>query len=269
MKLSTVSLFKKRNPAAQVVFNRPVCTERAYRLSRTLYAIFLSLLVALSCVIIGLEAVTIAFVEDNRDTGFEYMTDGDPEPTLMAALPRKLYVTPAKLALVSAAISLCVGVGHLVFVVVDWKSGKRTQAYSFRRNTMFLHLLNAVLVLFALVSISITHKSSSHFRAEYATRKANRTPADEGMRYNIGTFDLETWACELRDVAGARMVREDYARQCDVEVAGRAVVVLLLVLGWACAGVGVWRLVSCQRGVDGERMKTEEVGLEMGKFNAI
>ncbi|KAF2872779.1 hypothetical protein BDV95DRAFT_477763, partial [Massariosphaeria phaeospora] len=249
------------------IFNKPVCTERQYRISRILYLVFQVLLVILSTVVIGLKAMTVIFIEDNRDTGFEFET-GDPEPTVLAALPRHLYTAPAKLALVAAAISMFVGIGHAVFVVLDWKHGKRTQAYHFRRNAMFLHFTNSILVLFSLVSISVTHRSSSHFRAGYVNFRADRPSADDGMRYNIGTFDLETWSCELKMADGARMVAEDYGRQCHLELAGRFVMIPFAVLGFALAGLGISQMIVGKRTPEGERLKTEDEGVEMGKFNA-
>jgi hypothetical protein len=125
---------------------------------------------------------------------------------------------------------------------------------------MFLHITNGILVLFALVSISVTHRSTSHFRDGYVNFVA----------YNIGTFDLETWSCELKDVRGASMVQEDYAKQCAIEVAGRALMIPFVILAWSVAAIGIWGLVGGgRRGPDGERVKTEDVGLDMGKMNAI
>jgi succinate dehydrogenase hydrophobic anchor subunit len=139
---------------------------------------------------------------------------------------------------------------------------------------MFLHITNAILVLFALVSIYVTHKNTSHFREGYVNFRASRmndtaSTQDNFFRYNFGTFDLETWACELQDVRGAAMVREDYGRQCGIEIAGRAVMIPFVIVAWAVAAVGLWGFVGGgRRGPDGERMKTDEVGLEMGKMNA-
>jgi hypothetical protein len=132
---------------------------------------------------------------------------------------------------------------------------------------MFLHLTNAILILFALVSISVTRKSTSHFLDGYVNFRASRmndsnsTSSDSFFRYNIGTFDLETWSCELKDVRGVGMVRADYAKQCAIEVSGRAIMIPLATLAWLVGGG--------RRGPDGERVKTQDVGLEMGKMNAI
>lgn len=137
---------------------------------------------------------------------------------------------------------------------------------------MFLHITNSIVVLFALVSIYVTHKNTSHFRDGYINFAASRMneTSENFFRYNIGRFDLETWACELKDVRGAAMVQEDYGKQCVIEVAGRAFMIPFVIMAWLVAGVGIWGLVGGgRRGPDGERMKTEDVGLEMGKMNAI
>jgi len=245
--------------------------------------------------VIILKAVTYSFIEDNRMMGFNLETtrrNGEPgEEIIMAALPKRLYYVPAKLAIIAGAISLCHGAAHLGFVITDWKSGKRvnesyqcsmpnrltksqTQSYAFRRNIMFLHITNAILVLFALVSMYITHKNSSHFRSGYVAFRAshmhNTTEDQESFfRYNVGTFDVETWACELQGVEGAVMVQEDYGRQCGIELAGRAIMVPFVAAAWLVAGIGTWGFIGGgRRGPDGERMKTDELGLEMSKMNA-
>ncbi|KAF1921859.1 hypothetical protein BDU57DRAFT_553887 [Ampelomyces quisqualis] len=270
------------------MFNQPLpsgCPH--HRISRLLYAIFLSLLIAMAIPVVTLKASTYSFIEENRDMGFVFeITEDDGTgrtSVAMAALPRMLHHTPAKLALVAAVLSICFGLAHLGFVIVDWKDGKRTQAWAFRRNIMFLHIMLAILVLFALVSIYVTHRSTSHFRDGYVnfrasrlnsssnfTSSSNNSNEPEFFRYNIGTFDLETWSCELKDVRGAAMVQSDYAMQCSIELAGRAVMIPFVVLAWIVAGTGIWGLVGGgRRGPDGERVRTAEVDLEMGKMNAL
>ncbi|KAI4644118.1 uncharacterized protein J4E78_009702 [Alternaria triticimaculans] len=266
------------------VFNQPLNTSSCphHRIARLLYSISLSLLLIIAVPVIALKALTYSFVEDNRMTGFEFQTtrrNGDPgEAIIMAALPRMLYAVPAKLAIIAGTVSICLAAAHLGFVFTDWKKGNRTQSYAFRRNIMFLHITNAILVLFALVSIYVTHKNTSHFREGFVNFRASRMndtasttaqPSPSFFRYNFGTFDLETWACELAGVEGAGMVREDYGMQCGIEIAGRAVMIPFVVVAWGVAAIGLWGFVGGgRRGPDGERMKTDEVGLEMGKMNA-
>ncbi|KAK7190946.1 hypothetical protein DPSP01_009155 [Paraphaeosphaeria sporulosa] len=250
------------------MFNQPVHTEKRYHVTRMVYAVLLSLLVLIAASTIGLNAVTVNFIEDNRDTGFEFETEDPNDAVILAALPRMLYTAPAKLALVAGAISIFVGATHLAFVITDWKVGKKTQAYAFRRNMMFLHFGNTILILFALISTLVAHKSSSHVNVRYVTSKADRPSAADGLRYNIGTFDLETWSCEWKSIPGAEMVWMDYGAQCSVEVAGRSIMCLFLVVTTALAGLSIWGMIG-RRDASGERIKTEQVELEMGKMNAI
>ncbi|KAF2117961.1 hypothetical protein BDV96DRAFT_489251 [Lophiotrema nucula] len=253
----------KREP----VFNQQVDLNSRHHTARVLYAAFLASLLGVSVAVIALKALTIKFIFENRNTGFMFETNG-PEPVVLAALPRMLYFAPAKIAIVAAAVSIMVVIGHGIFVVKDWHEGAKTQCYSFRRNSMYLHLTNSILVLFSLVSIYVTHKSTSHFFPGYVDFKAKK-PGDNGVRYNIGTFDLETWSCELKTADGAQMVWQDYGMQCEIEYAGRMVMIPFMVLAFTLAGLTIWGLVGGKRDPDGERMKTEDVGLEMGKFNAI
>jgi hypothetical protein len=144
---------------------------------------------------------------------------------------------------------------------------------------MLLHLMNSIIVLFALISILITHKSSSQFRDGYVNFSATKngqkpspkpSSTPKFFRYSLGTFDLETWSCELKDVRGTGMARDDYNNQCAIEVAGRATMIAFMVLAWLVAAIGIWSLFKGgRRGPDGERIKTEDVGLEMGKMNAM
>ncbi|KAH7125714.1 hypothetical protein B0J11DRAFT_312480 [Dendryphion nanum] len=249
------------------VFNQPVNTEKRYHISRTLYLTGLVLLLGLSTATVILKAITINFIEDNRNTGFIFET-GDEEPTVLAALPRNLHRAPPKLALVAGAVSLFVAIGHLIFVAIDWKKGKRTQAYAFRRNVMFIHFMNSIIILFALVSLFVTHKSTSHFSERYIMRKADRT-TNEGVRYNIGTFDLETWACELKTVDGAAMVKDDYTRQCSVEEVGRGIMIPLMIIAFVLSFAGIADMMKCRKDANDVTMKTEDVDAEMSKFNAI
>ncbi|KAF2184496.1 hypothetical protein K469DRAFT_667116 [Zopfia rhizophila CBS 207.26] len=248
------------------VFNRPVCTEKRARVSHTLFLSLLSTLVLVSTAVIGLKATTIDFIEVNKNKGFMFIT-GDPEPTILGALPRKLYEAPAKLAIVAGVISIFTAGGHIAFIARGWKDSKKVQTYAFRRNSMFLHLTNAILILLAMVSVFVTHKSTSHFRTGYVMRKADRP--GKGVIYNIGTFDLETWSCELKTVEGARMVWEDYSRQCKIEEAGRMMMVPFFLIGMIVAALGVTQMIGCRREEDAERLRSESEELEMRKFNAI
>lgn len=114
------------------MFNQPLpsgCPH--HRMSRILYAVTLSFLIAIAIPMVTLKALTYSFIEENRDTGFMFETteeDGSTgTPIILAALPRMLHHAPAKLALVAAVLCIFAGVAHLGFVVVDWKDGKRVR----------------------------------------------------------------------------------------------------------------------------------------------
>jgi len=106
------------------VFNQPVATDRQYHIARAAYGFLLIILIGLAAATVGLKAMTINFMEDNRNTGFVFDT-GEPETVVMAALPRQLYTAPAKIAMVAGTISIFVGVGHAAFVFMHWKEGKK------------------------------------------------------------------------------------------------------------------------------------------------
>ena len=111
-------------PKRKNVFNQPVHTERRYYLARALSTIFLVLLIVVAAATIGLKAITVNFIEDNRGTAFEFQTT-DLELVVMATLPKQLYTATAKLALVASALSIFLGITHIVFVIIDWKNGKK------------------------------------------------------------------------------------------------------------------------------------------------
>ncbi|KAL6706128.1 hypothetical protein ACN47E_006044 [Coniothyrium glycines] len=270
------SLLRPKTDPSPIV-NKPPNTNACphHRMARILYAVMLTLLITIAIPIVVLRVLTSSFMEDNRMQGFVFdTTESDGEPSMkfvMAALPRMLYQVPTKLALVAAVLSIFLYGAHLGFVGTDWKSGKRTQTYAFRRNIMLLHITNALVILFALVSIYVAHKSASHFRDGYVNFRASVmndiSPEQTYFRYSVGRFDLETWACELKDVKGAAMVQDDYSKQCHIEVAGRDIMIPFMILSWLVAGVSVWGFVGGgRRSPDGERVKTQDVGLELGKM---
>ena len=85
--------------------------------------------------------------------------------------------------------------------------------------------------------------------------------------YDRGTFDLETWSCELASKPGAEAAREDYASQCQIEESGRWMMVPLLLAGVGVTCLSVAQMMGCQRESDEEQLKTP--AFDMGKFNAI
>lgn len=129
------SLFQPQKKATPM-FNRPLANGCPHhRISRLLHVVFLTLLILISIPVITLKALTYSFIEDNRDTGFVFETTEENNESgisvVMAALPRMLHHAPAKLALVAAVLSVFLGIAHLGFVCMDWRSGKRVSTLSF------------------------------------------------------------------------------------------------------------------------------------------
>jgi hypothetical protein len=123
---------------------------------------------------------------------------------------------------------------------------------------MFLHITNSLLILFAFVAIFVTHNSSSRFRDAYVLFRTSLSSSSN---------DSDS-SCDLRSARGADMVRDDYAQQCSIEVAGRALMVPLAAVAWCIAGIAVWGLVGGgRRGPDGERVKSRDVGLDMERLD--
>jgi len=115
------------------LFDKPINTNLYphHRMSRLLYSIFLTMLFVMSIAVIALKAKSYSFIEDNRMTGFDFqMSAGAGEPAqeiVVATLPRRMYAIPAKLTIISAAISILIAAAHLGFVVTDWKTGDRVR----------------------------------------------------------------------------------------------------------------------------------------------
>jgi hypothetical protein len=130
---------------------------------------------------------------------------------------------------------------------------------------MFIHIINTILILLSMVAIFVTHKSSSHFSVVYMSRKGGF--GKDGF-YDRGTFDLETWSCELKAIPGAEPAWEDYASQCRIEEAGRWMMVPFLLAGIGVTCLSVAQMMGCSRESDEEQLKSSP-DFEMGKFNAI
>lgn len=145
---------------------------------------------------------------------------------------------------------------------------QQTQTRAFRRNAMVLHIINAILVMTALIAMFVSHKASSSFEYELipGTPNAVSPSGYRYYRYDSGTFDLETWTCELEYVKGVGEARKDYKAQCEIEVAGRTIMVPFFLVALAVAGLSVWALiVGGEQGRCSEHIHTKDIDLEMSK----
>ncbi|KAF2625507.1 hypothetical protein BU25DRAFT_345841 [Macroventuria anomochaeta] len=266
------SAFKRRNNAPSITNPPSHNDDRQYRLSRLLLVVSLTLLLLLSIAALVLKAYSYGFIEFNAEMGFYLVNDevqGEPEgENLVAALPHNLFRVPEKLVLVVAMLNILLSTAHLAFVSWDWKSGRRTQTRAFRRNAIVLHIINAILVLTALIAMSVSHKASSPFKYDLIPKTPNAVSPSgyRYYRYDSGIFDLETWTCELENAKGAGEARKDYQAQCDIEVAGRTIMVPFFLVALAVAGLSVWALViGGKHGTRSEHLYTKDADLEMGK----
>lgn len=133
---------------------------------------------------------------------------------------------------------------------------------------MVLHTINAILVMTALIALFVTHKNSSTFQPELIPNEPNAVSPSgyRYYRYDAGIFDLETWTCELMVPKVVGDARKDYRAQCDIEVAGRTVMVPFFLVALAVASLSVWTLVTGQKQQQrNEHLYTKDTDLEMGR----
>lgn len=112
------------------VFNRPVnFRHKAGQVPQWLFIAFVISLVVFSAVVTGLKAATIHFVETNGSRGFLY-TMRNGRQAVLAALPKDLYHGTAKMALITAVISMFTAMGHLTFLLGGLKKSDNVRRFS-------------------------------------------------------------------------------------------------------------------------------------------
>lgn len=283
------SIFKHRRNEPTIAVTGSYVQDSKYRLMRLLSTLSLTLLLLLSIPALALKAYSYSFIEMNVEMGF-YLVNSENQmavqgETLVAALPLNLFRVPEKLVLVVAMLNILLSTAHLAFVAWDWRSGRRvssrkstfrkasahitqTQTRAFRRNALILHTINTILVLVALIAMSVSHKASSKFQADLIPKEPNAiSPSGyRYYRYDDGTFDLETWTCELMHPEAVGEARKDYHTQCDIERAGRMIMAPFFLVALAVTGLSVWALVTgSEQGPINEHIYTKDADLETGK----
>lgn len=136
---------------------------------------------------------------------------------------------------------------------------------------MILHLVNVILVLTALIAMFTSHKNSSKFESNLIPETPNAVSPSgfRYYRYDSGTFDLETWTCELENMKGVGEARKDYKAQCEIEVAGRTIMAPFFLVALAVAALSVWMLViGGKRTPGGEHIYTKDADIEMSQETA-
>ena len=133
---------------------------------------------------------------------------------------------------------------------------------------MVLHVINAILVLAALIGSSVAHKDSSTFDYGLIPQEPNAVSPSgyRYYRYDAGIFDLETWTCELMNVPAVGDAMKDYSAQCQIEVAARMILVPFFLATLAVTGLSIWVLVVGGKQMPGsEQLYTKDIDLEVGK----
>jgi hypothetical protein len=290
---AVVGKVKGRDSKTPSVNPPPYIHDHTYRVSRLLSVVLLTLLLLLSIPALALKIYGYNFIETNGEMGFYLVNNEAPGPgegnnmgdSLVAALPHNLFRVPEKLVLVVAMLNILLSMAHLGFVAWDWRAGRRvglqeskhtdikltnhqTQTRSFRRNSMALHVVNTILVLSALIGLSVAHKDSSTFDYKLIPQEPNAlSPSGyRYYRYDAGTFDLETWTCELMNIPAVGDAMKDYSAQCQIEAAARMMLVPFFLATIAVTGLSIWALVVGGRQLPhNEQLYTKDIDLEVGK----
>lgn len=137
---------------------------------------------------------------------------------------------------------------------------------------MILHVVNAILVLSALIGLSVAHKDSSTFDFKLIPQQANAVSPSgyRYYRYDAGIFDLETWTCELMNAPAVGDAKKDYSAQCQIEVAARMILVPFFLATIAVTGLSIWALVvGGQHVPHSEQLYTKDIDLEAGKQEQV
>ncbi|KAF3044802.1 hypothetical protein E8E12_010735 [Didymella heteroderae] len=265
-----VGRVKGRNSETPGTDPPPYIHDRTYRISRLLSMVLLTFLLLLSIPALVLKVYGYNFIEINGEMGFYLVNKESPGggnhagDNLVAALPHNIFRVPEKLVLVVAMLNILLSMAHLGFVVWDW----RTQTRSFRRNAMVLHVVNSVFVLSALIGMSVAHRDSSTFQYQLIPTEPNAVSPSgyRYYRYDAGIFDLETWTCELMNAPAVGDAMKDYSAQCQIEVAGRMILVPFFLAAIALAGLSIWALiVGGKPRSHNEQLYTKDMDLEAAK----
>ena len=125
-----------------------------------------------------------------------------------------------------------------------------------------------MLVLSALIALFVSHKASSTFQPESIPNEPNAVSPSgyKYYRYDPGTFDLETWTCQLTTPKAVGEARKDYQAQCNIEVAGRTILVPFFLVALAMSGLSIWSLIlGTKHGARNDRLYTKDADLESSR----
>jgi hypothetical protein len=185
--------------------------------------------------------VTQDLPEYNRTANFNIQT-----------LPQSLYSDALQTA--TAVVTLLVGVCALVFTIVAWPNRKEVciskiptsrsfaneiQAYRIPpcKGYPIAHIVNHLFCVATLVLVFIQHGNSARFDVTTLLAQSRDSVADQDqplITYSAGTFDLESWSCDL-----ARFAPSNFNATCQLEMAERYLLIPLALLNLFCLCTGL------------------------------
>ncbi|KAI0126957.1 hypothetical protein BJ170DRAFT_630590, partial [Xylariales sp. AK1849] len=208
----------------------------AFRMTRKTFSIYLLALVSalLLASILELIFMRLAVGEYRQWPEYEPSNDlYDRWTFATSASPDKLQIGSACTALVLAAI-------YGAMTVYSLKKGPIKITYCQRLGFVVALGLGVVLAVTSAIYTLVLHASSDHLDYAQALASANKN----GIIDNPGTFDVDTWACEvasLPTVDTMRVIlRVTYARTCAYRTGVRSLCAISSILSIVLLGL-VWR----------------------------
>ncbi|RYP77014.1 hypothetical protein DL769_003499 [Monosporascus sp. CRB-8-3] len=212
--------------------SEPGPPSRSSRLQRSRKILFTSLFILVPILAVA-SAVELAFAAEGAKRGpwewigSSFFTEPENFSETLSDYPRYIFPDQDTLKLASAGLSLICAV---ILGGVAWHAsvkGPIRTLYFVRIALLVVLGANAVLSLATFLYAFIAHALSAHFDAGYAM-ELTKLP----MRriYNKGTFDLETWACETKDLPNYDTPAGKVHTLCVVETGARWMTLFVFLL---------------------------------------
>ncbi|RYP02579.1 hypothetical protein DL765_010726 [Monosporascus sp. GIB2] len=211
----------------------PVAPPRSSRLQLSRIILFTTLFILAPILALASGAELALAAEGtkrgpSRWIGSSFFTEPKNFSEILSDYPMNIFVNQGTLKMASASLSLICAVA---LGGVAWRAsvkGPIRTLYFVRIALLVVLGVNAVLSLATFLYAFIAHTLSAHFDAVYAmelTQLPNR------RIYDRGTFDLETWACETKDLPNYDTFPAGKVRTlCAVETGARWMTLFVFLL---------------------------------------
>ncbi|KAI1453701.1 hypothetical protein F4805DRAFT_442527 [Annulohypoxylon moriforme] len=167
---------------------------------------------------------------DPSDIKGRYFTAPTNMSLLLSEYPADLFTNQDELKTGSASFSLICAV---VTTGIAWRAcvtGPIRSIFILRQALVAVLGLNSILSLATFLYSFITHGLSAHFSLSFAFEIANPRYLQV---YDQGTFDLETWACETKDLPNHDLYPEGQMHTlCSVETGARVMTIFVFLLAF-------------------------------------